>query len=124
MCFRSQVSTGQDRSHHALVRDWPRGVVSSQEIAIDRRLGLCRKRGRHLSPSSDSASSKALSAAALPNDMERAQTCARSRLDGPAAAMPATRNSVVMPMATAPMIEKTICHVSDGMASFAIPYVA
>ncbi len=40
------------------------------------------------------------------------------------AAIPTTRRKAVTPTAIAPMTEKTICHVSDGMVCFTMPWTA
>ena len=45
-------------------------------------------------------------------------------LDGPVAAMPATRANAVTPTAAAPMTENTSCQVSYGMVCFTMPCVA
>ena len=45
-------------------------------------------------------------------------------LDGGVAAMAATLRNAVIPTATAPMTEKMICQVSDGMVCLTIPCVA
>lgn len=61
----------------------------------------------------------------LRNGDDTGQVRARSRPDGPvAAAIPAIRTKAVMPTATAPMTEKMICQVSDGMVCFTRPCVA
>ena len=46
------------------------------------------------------------------------------RLAGPVAAIPATRANAVTPTEIAPIIEKAICQVSDGMVCFTMPWVA
>lgn len=61
----------------------------------------------------------------LRNGDDTSQVRARSRADGPvAAAIPAIRTKAVMPTATAPMTEKMICQVSEGMVCFTMPCAA
>lgn len=43
---------------------------------------------------------------------------------GPGGAMDVTRTNAVMPTATAPITEKTVCQVSDGMRCLTMPWVA
>ena len=43
---------------------------------------------------------------------------------GPGAAIVVIRTKAVTPTAIAPMTEKTICQVSDGMVCFTMPWVA
>ena len=59
------------------------------------------------------------------SDVDRDHARARSRLDGlGVAASPATRTKAVIPTATAPKIENAICHASDGIRCFTMPWVA
>ena len=52
------------------------------------------------------------------------QTVATPCPDGPGPAIDVTRTKAVMPIAIAPMTEKTSCQVSDGMMCFTMPCVA
>ena len=56
--------------------------------------------------------------------VEWRQVRARPRPDGSSAGAATTRMNAVTPTAIAPMTEKTICHVSDGIVCFTIPWVA
>lgn len=59
------------------------------------------------------------------NGDDAGQVRARSRPDGPvAAAIPAIRTKAVMPTAAAPITEKMVCQVSEGMVYFTMPCVA
>ena len=44
--------------------------------------------------------------------------------DGPGAAIAATRTNAVTPTAIPPTTEKMICHMSEGMVCFTMPWVA
>ena len=52
------------------------------------------------------------------------QARARFWLDGPVAAIPATRANAATPTAIAPMTENMSCQVSEGMVCFTMPWVA
>lgn len=43
---------------------------------------------------------------------------------GPGGVIEVTRTNAVMPTATAPITEKTVCQVSDGMRCLTMPWVA
>ena len=43
---------------------------------------------------------------------------------GPGGALKVTRTKAVIPTATAPITEKTVCQVSDGMRCLTMPWVA
>lgn len=45
-------------------------------------------------------------------------------LAGPGGSIEVTRTNAVMPTATAPITEKTVCQVSDGMRCLTMPWVA
>jgi len=77
-----------------------------------------------IAPTCDDGSDHDHDCPSLPDGDDEDQARARFRPDGAAAAIPATRTKVVMPTATAPMAQNVICHASDGIRCFTMPWVA
>ena len=77
-----------------------------------------------VSPTSANGAGAAMVMPEPDNGNEGCQARASLEAGGVAAAIAVTRMKAVAPTATAPMIEKTTCHASEGMVCFTMPWVA
>lgn len=86
--------------------------------------GLRRSPPTAVSPASADGAGAAMVMPGPDNGNEGRQARAGLEAGGVAAAIAVTRMKAVAPTATAPMIEKTTCHASEGMVCFTMPWVA